>query len=91
MSSPSTYSDQGSIAADATDGQTASEFVIGRLAGTVLTPIRIVGFWTAVALPFLHVPLLATGLDSGQETAAFVLLLTLNLLALFLGYPHRQR
>lgn len=91
MSSPSTYNEQGTIAAEATDGQSVGELAYDRLAGTVLTPIRMLGFWTAVALPFLHVPLLATGLDGGQETATFVALLALNLVALYVGYPHRQR
>ncbi|HMB50342.1 hypothetical protein [Natronoarchaeum rubrum] len=90
MSSPSTYNDQGTIAAEATDRQSLSEQVYDRLAGTVMTPVRMLGFWTAVALPFLHVPLLATGLNGSEETMTFVALLALNLVALYVGYPHRQ-
>lgn len=90
MSSPSTYNDQGTIAAEATDGQSLGEHVYDRLAGTIMTPIRMLGFWTAVALPFLHIPLLATGIEGGEETMTFVALLALNLVALYVGYPHRQ-
>jgi len=43
-----------------------------------------------VALPFLYVPLLVTGLDSSATTAAFVALLGLNAVALFVGHPHRR-
>ena len=90
MSSPSTYREQGSIAAEATDARTASRIVRERLSETLLLPVRMAGFWAAVALPFLHVPLLATGLDGGEKTATFVALLALNLVALYVGYPYRQ-
>lgn len=52
-------------------------------------PIRFVGFWAAVALPFLYVPLLWGGL-SGSQTIAFGALLAGNLLALIVGHGHRQ-
>ena len=55
----------------------------------VAAPLRFVGFWAAVALPFLYLPLLIGGLD-GQETLVFGLLLTLNALALVAGHGHRQ-
>jgi hypothetical protein len=51
-------------------------------------PFRTVGFWAAVSLPFLHVPLLLTGLDSTADTLAFGALFALNLLALVLGHGH---
>ncbi|SNZ05580.1 hypothetical protein SAMN06269185_0896 [Natronoarchaeum philippinense] len=91
MSSPSTYNDQGTIAADATERQSLREHVYNQFAGSVVAPIRMIGFWSAVALPFLHVPLLATGLEGSQQTVTFLSLLALNLLALLVGYPHRQR
>ena len=55
----------------------------------VAAPLRFVGFWAAVALPFLYLPLLVSGLD-GQETLVFGLLLALNALALVVGHGHRQ-
>jgi hypothetical protein len=55
----------------------------------VAAPLRFVGFWAAVALPFLYVPLLLGGLQ-GPETLAFGLLLAANALALVVGHGHRQ-
>jgi hypothetical protein len=51
-------------------------------------PVRFVGFWSAVALPFLHVPLLLTGLDGAAETGAFLALFALNVVALVVGHGH---
>jgi hypothetical protein len=55
---------------------------------TAARPLRTVGFWAAVALPALHVPLLLTGLDTTGEAAAFAALVALNGLALRLGHGH---
>ena len=55
----------------------------------VAAPLRFVGFWAAVALPFLYVPLLFGGLE-GSETLAFGLLLAANALALVVGHGHAQ-
>jgi hypothetical protein len=51
-------------------------------------PVRALAFWSAVVLPFLHVPLLASGLTSTGELHAFVTLLALNAVALYAGHPH---
>lgn len=55
---------------------------------TVSVPLRTVGFWAAVALPALHVPLLLTGLDTGGEVVAFAVLVALNVLALWAGHGY---
>lgn len=47
-------------------------------------------FWLAIFLPLGHIPLLATGLSSGLETAIFFMLLGLNVLALYVGHSHRS-
>lgn len=61
-----------------------------RLGATALTgPLRILAFWSAIALPFLYVPLLIGGLEGGQATV-FTGLLLLNALALVVGHGHRQ-
>ena len=44
-----------------------------------------VAFWVVVGVPFLYLPLLATGLDSQTTVAAFLGLLAVNLLALVLS------
>lgn len=57
---------------------------------SLAAPVRLLGFWTAVALPFLYVPLLATGLESPGQRQTFILLLALNVAALFVGHRHRD-
>lgn len=52
-------------------------------------PLRFVGFWLAVALPFLYLPLLAGGLQ-GNEPVTFVALLGLNAVSLVLGHDHAR-
>jgi len=51
-------------------------------------PVRLMGFWSAVALPFLHIPLLLTGLDGTAEVGAFLALFALNVVALVLGHGY---
>lgn len=51
-------------------------------------PVRLLGFWSAVALPFLHIPLLLTGLDGTAEMGAFFALFALNVVALVVGHGH---
>ena len=55
----------------------------------VAAPLRVVGFWAAIALPFLYLPLLVGGL-TGQELLAFGSLLAVNALALVLGHGYAQ-
>lgn len=56
---------------------------------SVVTPVTGVAFWAAVALPFLHLPLLlATGLSAKPYTNAFVVLLCANVVALLVGHTH---
>ena len=51
--------------------------------------VRAAGFWTAVALPALYVPLLYGGLDAGQATA-FLALLVAHVAALVVGHGHER-
>lgn len=52
------------------------------------TGVTRVAFYTAIVLPFLHVPLLATGLDSMAATTAFAALVALNVIAAIVGQSH---
>jgi len=61
---------------------------VGALSRFILSPIKRIAFWVAVVLPFLHVSLLTTGLDSNSTIMAFALLVTLNVCALVVGHPH---
>jgi len=47
-------------------------------------PVQFAGFWTAVLLPFVTAPMLATGLAS-EHMVAFAALIVANLVALVLG------
>lgn len=58
---------------------------------SVLKPVRLLGFWTAVALPFLHIPLLLTGLEGAADTVVFLALFALNVLALVVGHGHGSK
>lgn len=62
--------------------------VTGLSMDSVSASVRFVGFWTAIALPFLYVPLLATGLESSGQRQTFFLLVVLNVAALLLGHRH---
>lgn len=88
MSSPSTTRDPSSARDASTEAQ-RDERPLERFAPQVAKPIRVSSFWLAIVLPFLHVPLLATGLSSAEETTVFLVLLACNLLGLYVGHTHR--
>lgn len=64
--------------------------LLERVVSPLATPIRATGFWSAIVLPFLYVPLLARGLATAGETGAFLGLLAVNLLALYVGRSYRR-
>jgi Flp pilus assembly protein TadB len=53
--------------------------------GSIRSSLQLFGFWAAIALPFLYVPLAVTGLNDGATILAFLTLLALNVVALFVG------
>ena len=63
---------------------------LSRYGAGLKTGITTVAFWTAIILPFLHVPLLLSGLQRSSVQLAFVALVALNVVALLLGQPHRR-
>ncbi|GCF14832.1 hypothetical protein Harman_27670 [Haloarcula mannanilytica] len=56
----------------------------------LVSAVRGIAFWTAIALPFLYLPLLITGLNSGATRIAFVALVVCNAVALLVGHSHRE-
>ena len=58
------------------------------LRDAVLNPIKQFAFWSAIVLPFLYLPLLATGLESQSVLIAFVVLVSLNVCALLVGHRY---
>lgn len=63
---------------------------LSRYGAGLKTGITSVAFWTAIILPFLHVPLLLSGLQRSSVQLAFVTLVALNVVAVLLGQPHRR-
>lgn len=53
-------------------------------------PAQFVSFWAAIGLPFVHVALLSHGLDQRPVALAFVALLAVNVLALYVGHDYNQ-
>ncbi|WP_144904036.1 hypothetical protein [Halobellus captivus] len=56
---------------------------------SLAVPLRFVAFWSAVALPFLYVPLLLGGLD-GSEPTVFLTLFAANVVALLVGHGYQR-
>lgn len=59
-------------------------------ARTAAKPVRALAFWTAVVLPFAHLPLLAGGIGTESELLAFAGLVAANAIALLVGHDHRR-
>lgn len=57
---------------------------------TLAWGVRAVGFWLAVTIPFLYLPLLVRGFSGRSELFAFGGLVALNVAALVVGHDHRQ-
>ncbi len=46
-------------------------------------------FWTGVALPFVILGMLLTGIDNSTEWALILILLSINAPVLYVGHSHR--
>ncbi|AEH35807.1 hypothetical protein [Halopiger xanaduensis] len=53
-------------------------------------PAQFLSFWVAIALPFIHLPLLAQGLGDPGVTLTFLTLLAVNAVALYAGHGYNQ-
>lgn len=53
-------------------------------------PTQFLSFWIAIALPFVYLPLLTRGLGDPQVTLTFLLLLALNVFALYIGHGYGE-
>lgn len=56
--------------------------------GTLLRPVETLGFWAAVGLPFIYMPIILTGLGTSGEQLAAAVLIAVHVLALFVGRHH---
>lgn len=89
MSGSSTAHDPGPIASAERGGETAD--AASRPASSVpalLRPVEAVGFWSAIGLPFLYLPLLLSGPASTPEWLTAVGLIALHAVALYVGRSH---
>lgn len=55
----------------------------------IVASVEMVAFWTAIALPFLYVPLLLTRLETWGEVVVFIGLFVLNVVALVAGHRYK--
>jgi len=62
-----------------------------RLSKLALAAVRAIAFWTAVVLPVMYVPLLATGLDSVRTAVTFAALAAVHVCTLVVGQPYGRR
>lgn len=50
--------------------------------------VRAAGFWSAIALPFVYLPLVIDGLETVDGSLLFAGLVALHLVSLFVGRGH---
>ncbi len=59
------------------------------LSRAAVRPLRAIAFWSAIALPFLYIPLLLMeGLGSGSHMTAFLTLVALHVVSVVIGHRH---
>jgi hypothetical protein len=76
---------------NARDGTLPASIARESISASVLYgPVAALGFWTAIALPFLYLPLLLVGPGGGPERTIAFALIALHAVALFLGHNHRR-
>ena len=66
------------------------EALLATLVPTVAASVRKLGFWSAIFLPIVYVPVLARGLSTSVDAALFLGVLALNLAALYVGRAYRR-
>lgn len=67
-----------------TDGQSA------RPQRWLLEPVRATAFWAAIALPFVHLPLLVSSPQRPATALAIGALLVVNVVALYVGRTYNR-
>ncbi|MEF8773998.1 MAG: hypothetical protein V5A23_02775 [Halobacteriales archaeon] len=77
------------IGSDDEGAAEASASALHRILPAAKASLRAGAFWLAVALPFLYVPLLATGVSTAGQRGALAVLLVVNVFALYAGHGYR--
>ncbi|TYL39630.1 hypothetical protein CV102_04900 [Natronococcus pandeyae] len=89
MSNHSPLSNE-SITPSGAEAKPKSEGRCHRLVRSLKKPAEFLAFWVAITLPFVHLPLLARGLGDPNVSLAFLLLLVINVSALYVGHGYNQ-
>ena len=89
MSNHSPLSNE-SIAPSNPEAECQPEGSTSRVTNSIKRPAQFLSFWIAIGLPFVHLPLLSQGLGDPSVTLAFVALLAVNVVALYLGHGYNQ-
>lgn len=63
--------------------------LFGPAASILVGTVRTIAFWVAIALPFLYVPLLASG-SGANVLLPVAALAVVNVVALVVGHGHRR-
>ncbi|QLG48761.1 hypothetical protein [Natrinema halophilum] len=91
MTSPPSLSDRRSGSSSPPSDRRDSEHgALERAVPRLATAIRAAGFWSAIAMPILYFPLLASGLSTSIDGVLFLGLVVGHLLALYVGHAHRR-
>ncbi|WP_049896492.1 hypothetical protein [Natrialba chahannaoensis] len=88
--SPSPLSNE-SVPPAGTDGDHQAESATNSARNVLKGSTQFLCFWTAVALPFVYLPLLAQGLGDPRATLIFLGLLGINILTLYIGHDYKRR
>lgn len=89
MSNHSPLSNE-SVGPSRSDADRRSDRFVSALRRSLKGPLQFLSFWSAIALPFVHLPLLAQGLGDPQTTLAFLVLLVVNVCALYVGHGYKR-
>lgn len=86
MSTPSIHNESSGHADDAQVSEHDGPISLAAL----LRPVEAVAFWSAIALPFLYLPLLVSGLSTTAQTTAFIALLVLHVVTVIGGHHYKR-
>lgn len=87
MSMPSIHNDSTSAH---TDTEQSSDHSNRMAVSALARPFEAAAFWSAIALPFLYLPLLVSGLGSSAQFTAFLALLALHAVAIVGGHRYNR-
>ncbi|WP_458205871.1 hypothetical protein [Haladaptatus sp. NG-SE-30] len=85
MSSPTTIQNEHASDFELPVPRTIAQAAVRKL----VSPVQFIGFWMAIALPFVYLPVLYRG-DLSTNAGIFSALLLLNLVAVIAGHGYNR-